>query len=183
MFKPWPTRYPKHLRMIDIPPADTGGGEPSTDPGTGDAGEHVDWEAKYHDAMKHSREWENRAKANSDAANWLKALEDAKLSETEKLTKRAEAAEKALADMKTAQAQLDWKNKAAKATGVPVDLIRGTSEEDINAHAEALKTYLSTVGKPTAPAVPNPAGTPKTKTGTDNPNSLLLKQLFDTNQP
>jgi len=46
-----------------------------------------------------------------------------------------------------------------------------------------LKTYLSTVGKPTAPAVPNPAGTPKTKTGTDNPNSLLLKQLFDTNQP
>ena len=91
MFKPWPTRYPKHLRMIDIPPADTGGGEPSTDPGTGDAGEHVDWEAKYHDAMKHSREWENRAKANSDAANRLKALEDAKLSETEKLTKRAEA--------------------------------------------------------------------------------------------
>ncbi|MCH9275669.1 helicase [Bifidobacterium amazonense] len=179
MFKPWQARYPKRIRMIDAPTA--GGGEPPADPGTNDAGEHVDWEAKYHDAMKHSREWENRAKANSDAADRLKAMEDAKLSETEKLTKRAEAAEKALADMKTAQERLDWKTAAAKVTGVPVDLIRGATEEEINAHAEALKTYLSTVSKPTAPNVPNPSGTPKTKTGKDNPNSLLLRQLFGTN--
>ena len=97
----------------------------------------------------------------------------------DKLTQRAEIAEKALNDLKTAQQRLDWKNAAAKETGIPVDLIRGDSEEEINAHAEALKTYLSTVSKPTAPTVPNPSGTPKTKTG--NPNSLLLKQLFGSN--
>ena len=96
----------------------------------------------------------------------------------DKLTARAETAEKALNDLKTAQQRLDWKTKAAKTTGIPVDLIRGDSEEDINAHAEALKTYLSTVSKP---AVPNPSGTPGAKTGNDNPNMLLLKQLFGTN--
>lgn len=176
MFQPWQTRHPKHIRMIDAPPS--GGGGSSSAPDTGDDGEPVDWEAKYHDAMKRSQDWEAQAKANGQAADKLKALEDAKLSETQKLTRRAETAEKALADLKNAQQRLDWRNTAAKTTGVPADLIRGATEEEINAHAEALKTYLSTIGKPTAPNVPNPAGTPKTKTGTDNPNSLLLKQLF-----
>ena len=49
----------------------------------------------------------------------------------------------------------------------------------IRDRAEALKSYLSTVGKPPAPDEPIPAGTPKTKT--DNPNSLLLRQLSGTN--
>ena len=156
MFRPWQPRYPRHIRTVDAPPAE-GGGEQPLDPETNETQKQVDWEAKYHEAVKASGET------------------------VDKLTHRAETAEKALDDLKTAQQRLDWKNAAAKATGIPVDLIRGDSEEEINAHAEALKTYLSTVSKPTAPAVPNPSGTPKTKTGNDNPNMLLLKQLFGTN--
>lgn len=166
MFRPWQPRYPKHIRTVDAPPVE-GGGEQPPDPETNETQEQVDWEAKYHEAVKHSHDLESQMKASGETVD--------------KLTTRAETAEKALNDMKTAQQRLDWKNAAAKATGVPVDLIRGDSEEEINAHAEALKTYLSTVSKPTAPAVPNPSGTPKTKTGDDNPNMLLLKQLFGTN--
>lgn len=166
MFRPWQPRYPMHIRTVDAPPVE-GGGEQPPDPETNETQEQVDWEAKYHEAVKHSHDLESQMKASGETVD--------------KLTHRAETAEKALNDMKTAQQRLDWKTKAAKATGIPVDLIRGDSEEEINAHAEALKTYLSTVSKPTAPTVPNPSGTPGAKTGNDNPNMLLLKQLFGTN--
>ena len=155
MFKPWQPRYPRHIRTVDAPSAE-GGSEQPPDSETNESDEQVDWEAKYHEAAKRFHDLESQT--------------------VDKLTVRAETAEKALNDLKTAQQRLDWKNTAAKATGIPVDLIRGDSEEEINAHAEALKSYLSTVGKPTAP---NPSGTPKTKT--DNPNSLLLRQLSGTN--
>ena len=164
MLEPWQPRYPNRIRTVDAPPAE-GGGEQPADPAPNNDGEQIDWEARYHDAMKHSHDLEGQEKTSGE--------------EMDTLTARAEPAEKALNDLKAAQRRLDWKNTAAKATGIPVDLIRGDSEEEINAHAEALKTYLSTASKPTAPAVPNPSGTPKTKT--DNPNMLLLRQLFGTN--
>lgn len=164
MFKPWQPRYPRHIRTVDAPSAE-GGSEQPPDSETNESDEQVDWEAKYHEAAKRFHDLESQMKASGETVD--------------KLTVRAETAEKALNDLKTAQQRLDWKNTAAKATGILVDLIRGDSEEEINAHAEALKSYLSTVGKPTAPVVPNPSGTPKTKT--DNPNSLLLRQLSGTN--
>ncbi|NMM93480.1 hypothetical protein [Bifidobacterium oedipodis] len=166
MFRPWQPRYPRRIRTVDAPPVEGGGAQPP-DPEANENSEQVDWEAKYHDAVNTSHEWETKAKTSGEAVG--------------KLTERAETAEKALADMKTAQQRLDWRNTAAKATGIPADLIRGDSEEEINAHAEALKSYLSTIGRPTAPTVPNPSGTPKTKSRNDNPNTLLLKQLFGTN--
>ena len=166
MFRPWQPRYPNRIRTVDATPTE-GGGEQPPDSETNETQEQVDWEAKYHEAVSHSQDLESQLKSRGETVD--------------KLTARAETAEKALNDLKTAQQRLDWKTKAAKTTGIPVDLIRGDSEEDINAHAEALKTYLSTVSKPTAPAVPNPSGTPGAKTGNDNPNMLLLKQLFGTN--
>lgn len=166
MFRPWQPRYPNRIRTVDATPTE-GGGEQPPDSETNETQEQVDWEAKYHEAVKHSHDLESQMKTSGETVD--------------KLTARAETAEKALNDLKTAQQRLDWKTKAAKTTGIPVDLIRGDSEEDINAHTEALKTYLSTVSKPTAPAVPNPSGTPGAKTGNDNPNMLLLKQLFGTN--
>lgn len=164
MFKPWQPRYPNYIRTVDAPTVE-GGGEQQTDSTSNGDSEQVDWEARYHEAVKHFHDLEGQVKTSGETVD--------------KLTQRAETAKKALNDLKTAQQRLDWKNAAAKETGIPVDLIRGDSEEEINAHAEALKTYLSTVSKPTAPTVPNPSGTPKTKTG--NPNSLLLKQLFGSN--
>lgn len=97
----------------------------------------VDWKAKYEAAIKHSREWESRAKANKDAADELDRL----LSETEKLTSRAEKAEKELSALKTANQVDAWKNAAAEQYGVPASLLSGTTEDEINARAKALSEW------------------------------------------
>ena len=45
----------------------------------------VDWKAKYEAAIKHSREWESRAKANKDAADELDKLKESRLARTGRL--------------------------------------------------------------------------------------------------
>lgn len=101
----------------------------------------VDWKAKYEAAIKHSREWESRAKANKDAADELDRLKESQLSETEKLTSRAEKAEKELSALKTANQVNAWKNAAAEQYGVPASLLYGSSEDEINANAKALAEW------------------------------------------
>lgn len=53
--------------------------------------EETDWEAKYREAIGHSREWEKRAKDNKGAAEKLQKLEAASMSETEKAVAAAKA--------------------------------------------------------------------------------------------
>jgi len=101
----------------------------------------VDWKAKYEAAIKHSREWESRAKANKDAADELDRLKESQLSETEKLTRRAEKAEKELSALKTANQVDAWKNAAAEQYGVPASLLSGATEDEINARAKALAEW------------------------------------------
>lgn len=36
-----------------------------------------------------------------------------------------------------------WRREASKATGVPADLLRGATKEDVEAHAELLKPYFA----------------------------------------
>ena len=56
----------------------------------------VDWESKYNELKKHSREWERKAKANKDAADELARLKESQLSETDKLKQQlAEATARA----------------------------------------------------------------------------------------
>lgn len=103
--------------------------------------EPVDWKAKYEAAIKHSREWESRAKANKDAADELDRLKESQLSETEKLTRRAERAERELSALKTANQVSAWKNTAAEQYGVPASLLSGATEDEINARAKALSEW------------------------------------------
>lgn len=72
----------KHIRTIDS------GGEggsasanPEKDPGG--SGEPTDWEAKYNEAVKHSRDWEKRAKDNK-AADELEQLKASRMTEAQK---------------------------------------------------------------------------------------------------
>ncbi|MFE4548870.1 hypothetical protein [Streptomyces sp. NPDC056785] len=64
--------------------------------GTGQAGSGAgggtDWEAKYREAVGHSREWEKRAKANSSAADELDKLKASQMTEQEKAVAAAEKA-------------------------------------------------------------------------------------------
>lgn len=103
----------------------------------------VDWRAKYEAAIKHSREWESRAKANKDAADELAQLKESQLSETEKLTRRAEKAERELSALKTANQLNAWKSAASERYGVPVSLLSGSSEDEVDANAKALAEWKS----------------------------------------
>ena len=66
------TPTPHHIRFVAAPPEggeSTGGtGQPPASAGTENAGDPIDWEAKYKEALGHSRDWEKKAKANKAAA-------------------------------------------------------------------------------------------------------------------
>lgn len=103
----------------------------------------TDWKAE-------ARKWEARAKENLSAAEKLAALEEKDKSELQRAQTRAEAAEKKAADLEAANQKREaeaeqakqiagWKEAVSKATGVPVAVLRGSTQEDIKAHAESLK--------------------------------------------
>lgn len=121
----------------------------------------VDWKAKYEDMRGHMREWQSRAESNKQAADELAKLKESQLSETEKLTRRAEKAEKALADMKKAGEINGWKNAASEKYGVPASLLNGDSEETIEENAKALSEWKNP--NPKAPQVHGQGSQPSGK--------------------
>lgn len=143
-----------------------------------------DWKAKYEEAIKHSREWEKRAKANKNAARTLddanaaaKNAEDA-LAEAEKQAKDAESK---LADYKHSAEVAALKAAVSAETGVPAGLLQGETEDDLKASAEALMNWSK--GRPRAPFIKNPAGAPNNKTNeTSDAAKAIAKALFGTNK-
>lgn len=108
-----------------------------------------DWKAKYEAMREHSREWEQRAKANKAAADELQEIKAAQMSEQEKLTARAEAAEAKLAELEARNAHDEAAKKIANETGVPYELLTYCSDE--NAMSEFAKQYGETK-PPVAPS-------------------------------
>lgn len=118
--------------------------------------ETTDWKSE-------ARKWEKRAKenlakadANEEAARRLAEIEEQSKSELQKAQERADAAEARLRERDEAEraAQEQAAREAeiaeiaaeiATTTGVPAAALRGTTREEIAAHAEALKPLL---GKP-----------------------------------
>lgn len=77
-------------------------------------------------------------------------LADAQKSELQKAAERAEKAEARAAELEQAEQVRGWVAEAAKTAGVPAELLRGGSREEITAHAEALKA--AGVGQKPAPS-------------------------------
>lgn len=80
-------------------------------------------------------------------------LEKIKEGEKSDLQKAIERAEKAEGERNALQAEKDkssWASEVAKATGVPAEVLRGSTKEEMEAHAEALKPHFS---KSAAPVV------------------------------
>jgi hypothetical protein len=82
------------------------------------------------------------------AAERLQEIEDADKSELDKLKERAEAAE-AKARAYEQAAQIDaWRQEVSKKTGVAAELLRGTTKEELQEHAEALAGYVKPSAAP-----------------------------------
>lgn len=85
--RPW-------LRFIegagDGPVSADDGAQPATPPADAGGGE-TDWKAEAERWKQHSRTWEDRAKANSEARKRLDEIEDSNKSELEKLQEQLKA--------------------------------------------------------------------------------------------
>ncbi|MBT1173575.1 helicase [Bifidobacterium sp. MA2] len=164
-------QWPRHIRLIDAP-AGAGGSDVTTPPaGENAADEPIDYEAKYNEALKHSREWEKRAKANKQAADELEKLKEASMSEQEKAAKHVKELEDKVAKYEAAAQQSQWKAQVSAETGVPADVLEGDSLEAIQAHAKRINALLHP--KPKAPAVHGVDRQPSGK----GPNENMLGYL------
>ncbi|MDU2421294.1 MAG: helicase [Bifidobacterium scardovii] len=169
-------RPPFHIRLIDTPPAGNGGtNDPATNDG-GEGGEQIDYEAKYREALGHLRELEKKAKANKTAAEELEKLKASQMSEAEKAAKHTKELEDKVAAYEAAKQQTDWAKQVSETTGVPANVLRGSTLEEIQAHAESLKTLLA----PKLPKVPDPAKHPEGKTANERAKAYV-KALFGNN--
>lgn len=79
--------------------------------------------------------------------------------ELEKLGERVKALEAENSAMKHAGEVSEWKAEASEKTGVPASILRGDTEEEIEAHAEAVKAAMEKagVGYPSVDPGNNPA--------------------------
>ena len=105
--------------------------------------EAVDWQAKYEEMRRHSRDWEKQAKANKSAADELEKLKAAQMSEQEKAVARAEKAEAKLAKMEAEAQRAQDAQEVAAEKAVPLQLLeflpdRETMERFASVYAQTL---------------------------------------------
>ncbi len=84
-------------------------------------------------------------------------LDEASKSELQKEQDARAKAEKELESYRQKEQIAVWASEVSKATGVPADVLRGSTKEDIEAHAEQLKDAYKTS---TAPSGTDKGGQP-----------------------
>lgn len=110
-------------------------------------GDATDWKAE-------ARKWEERAKANKDAAEELVRLKESQMSEAERLQKRAAEAEARLAEMTRAKEHAEAVASISAQSGVPADMLQFCSTaEDMASFAKLWAEHHAQ-----APAEPPRAG-------------------------
>jgi len=101
-----------------------------------------------------SRKNEERAASNAEKAQKFDELEEANRTELEKLQARAEAAEKKLADIdakaEAEKLRSDVAKEKFKGRDIPATALRGTTREELEAHADEILALLPEV--PVAPS-------------------------------
>jgi hypothetical protein len=90
-----------------------------------------------------SKKNEQRAKENMDKAKRFDEFEEANKTELERMLARAETAEKAVLDAsaRTLRAEI------AATKGVPLELLSGTTQEELEASADSLLAFKGTMPK------------------------------------
>ncbi|MDU7429006.1 MAG: hypothetical protein E7K79_09565 [Actinomyces urogenitalis] len=156
--------------------ADTTSTESNTDAQALPETETVDWKAEAEKWKSLSRKNEDQAKANADKARAYDELQEQSKSELQKAIERAEAAEKRA----TAAETDSLRARIAAAKGINVGLLTGTTEDEINASADALLAWKGQASAPdnTGHSAPTPpASTSSTVAGARGDTVSGPKQL------
>lgn len=88
------------------------------------------------------KQWREK---NNDVFEKAKAYDEwqeQNKSDLEKEKERNEQLQKELDERNLRDQISDWKKAASEETGVPAEVLRGSSEEEIKAHADALKPHF-----------------------------------------
>lgn len=91
------------------------------------------------------------------------AIEEGQKTELQKLQERIERAEKENAVFKQREQVNTWAAEVSKETGVPANLLRGSTKDELESHAALLKEF--TGEQSTAPIVQSDGKKPKSKAG------------------
>lgn len=127
--------------------------------------QETDWKA-------HSREWEAKSKKNyTDLQSAQAELQKAQERITE-LESTTTSLTEQVQGFETEKAHAALVQQVAAATGVPSDVLRGGTEEELTAHANSLKDLM----KPSAPIIDNQAQTPGDPPV--DPNREAVRSLF-----
>lgn len=107
----------------------------------------IDWEAKYKEAVSHSRDWEKKAKANKAAADELNELKQSQMSEQEKLQSKNAELEKELSELRAEKDRATWIREVSSETGVSADLLALIAADSKEALLERAKTVSEQLSK------------------------------------
>ncbi|MEG1433898.1 capsid assembly scaffolding protein Gp46 family protein [Eubacterium sp.] len=91
------------------------------------------------------------------------AIEEGQKTDLQKLQERIERAEKENAAFKQREQVNTWAAEVSKETGVPANLLRGSTKDELESHAAMLKEF--TGEQSTAPVVQSDGKKPKSKAG------------------
>lgn len=104
----------------------------------------------------------------------LKAIEDAKKTDEQKKDELIAELQGRVTGYESEKQVGKWKSEVADATGIPAAALAGSTKEEIEAHAETLKSLIPK--KPGGPVVPGAGDTPSPKPADDERG--FLRDLF-----
>ncbi len=121
----------------------------TSDPEGGEGEEEHDlewWKAQSRKHERNAKANKARAEANEAAAAELKKLKEADLSEAEKAARHASELQAQVDAYKAEKELAGWVKEVSKATGVPEAALHGSTLEEVEACAEALKEFFPKKG-------------------------------------
>ena len=101
------------------------------------------------DRVKREREKHADYATLKEKADRLDQLEEASKSEIQKMTEKAAQLQAELDQIKQAEVIREMRSKVAKETGIPENLLTGSTDEDCKAQADAIKAFAT----PTYPTI------------------------------
>lgn len=93
---------------------------------------------------RQKKSFEESHKEDFQKAKLYDEIQEGNKTELEKAKEETARLESELEAIRKRDQIASWKNEISKETGVPVDVLRGDTEEDIQAHAESLKSHFTT---------------------------------------
>ncbi len=99
--------------------------------------------------------------ALKEKADLYDRYEESNKTELQKATEKAEALQKELDGLKTAEQIRGIREKVSQETGVPTSLLTATTEEECKAQADAIKAYAQPASYPHVPDAGEPQGRQK----------------------